>query len=115
MCLKTSINTVSFLPDFYTVFSVLLTAQWRLQHTGSSGLAGVFNYDLYRKTQFACFAYLCHHPLSHFTKLLNRVLFFGPCHCSYIFVPCLAFSVHVADYLNKIISFRVGILSTSLD
>jgi len=32
-------------------FLVFLTAQYRLRHTGSSGLARVFDYDLYPKTQ----------------------------------------------------------------
>jgi len=48
-------------------------------------------------------ATLGHHPRSHFTKLLSRALFFGPCHCSYLFVPCLALRVHVAGDLNKTI------------
>jgi len=47
----------------------------------------------------------------HFTKLLTRALFFGPCQCSYEFIPCLAFHAHVAGYLNKTISFVVGVLS----
>jgi len=50
---KTGINPVSFLPVVYAVFSVFLTAQWRLRHTGSSGLARVFDYGLSRRTQ-AC-------------------------------------------------------------
>jgi len=32
---------------------VFLTAQWQLRHTGSSGWAWVFAYDLYRRTR-AC-------------------------------------------------------------
>jgi len=57
----TSINAVSFLPDVYAVFSVFLTAQWRLWHTGSLwGLTRVFDYDLYRKTRACLFAlYIC--------------------------------------------------------
>jgi len=44
---KTCINTVTFLPVFvYLVFSAV---QWRLRHTGSSGLARVFDYDLFWK------------------------------------------------------------------
>jgi len=46
-------------------------------------------------------------PQSHFTKLLIRAFLFEPCHCSYIFVPCLAFRIHVASDLNKTISFVV--------
>jgi len=42
----------------------------------------------------------------HFSKLLTRALFFGPCQCSYIFIQCLAFRVHVAGDLNKTISFE---------
>jgi len=61
----------------------------------------------------ACFAYLCHHPRSHFTKLLTRDLFIEPCQCSHVYVPCLAFRVHVAGDLNKTISFVVGVLTTS--
>jgi len=60
-----------------------------------------------------CFVCLFHHPRSHFIKLLTRALFFGPCHCSYIFVPCLAFRVNVAGDLNKTISFVAGPLTTS--
>jgi len=61
----------------------------------------------------ACFVCLFHHPRSHFIKLLTRPLFCGPCHCSYIFVPCLAFRVQVAGDLNNKISIVVGVLSTS--
>jgi len=49
---KTGINAVSFLTVF-KLFVVFLTAQWLLQHTG---LAQVFDYDSYRRTQ-ACFLY----------------------------------------------------------
>jgi len=52
--------------------------------------------------------FLCHHH-----RLLTQALFFGPCHCSYVFVPCLAFRVHFAGDLNKTMSFVVGVLSTS--
>ena len=48
--------------------------------------------------------YICattHGP--HFTKLLSRALFFWPCQCTYKFIPCLAFRVHVAGDLNKTI------------
>jgi len=38
------------------------------------------------------------------------LLTFGPCHCSYIFVPCPAFRVHVVGDLNNITSFVVGVL-----
>ena len=85
----------------FAVFLVFLTAQWLVRHTGE---AQVFDYDLYLRTR-ACFVYLYHHPRSHFTKLFTWALFFGPCHCSYIFVPCLAFRVHVAGDLNNTISF----------
>jgi len=50
---KTGINALLFLPVFQAVFMVFLTARWLLRHTGSSGLAHVFDYDLYRRTQ-AC-------------------------------------------------------------
>jgi len=40
----------------------------------------------------------------HFSKLLTRARSFGPCYCSYIFVPCLAFRVHVTGDLNKTIA-----------
>jgi len=63
-------------------------------------------------SKLACFVYLCHHHRSHLTKLLTRALFFGPCHCSYVFVPCLDYRVHFAGDLNKTISFVVGALSS---
>jgi len=102
---RTGMNAVLFLPLLSCV----------LRYTGSSGLTRVFDYDLYRRT-WACFVYLCHHPRSHFTKLLTRALFFGPYHCSYVFVPCLAFRVHVAgeDDLNTTTTFVAGVRSTSL-
>jgi len=59
---------------------------------------------------FVCFF---HYPRSHFTQLLIRALFFGPCHYSCIFVPCLAFRVHVAGDLNQTISFVASIVTTS--
>ena len=86
------------------------------QPSGYSGIRAppVFSITIYiRERKLACFVCLIHHPRSHFTKLLTRLLFFGPCHCSYIFVPCPAFRVHVAGDLNKTISFVVGVLTTS--
>ena len=76
---------------------------------GLPGSARVFDYDWRTRAFVALF---CHHPRSHFAKLLTRALFIGPRHCSYIFVPCLAFRVHVARDLNKTILFLVGVLST---
>jgi len=54
------------------------------------------------------------HPRSQFTKLFIQAIFIGPYHCSYIFVPCLAFRVHIAGDLNGTISFVAGVLSTSI-
>jgi len=48
---KTGINAVSVLPVFYAVFLVFLTTLWLLWHTGSSGFAQVFDYDLFRITR----------------------------------------------------------------
>jgi len=45
--------------------------------------------------ELVCYVYLCHHPL-HLSKLLNQSPFIGPCHCSYIFIPCLAFCIVAA-------------------
>ena len=80
------------------------------------GLSRVFDYDLYwrRESELACCLYLYHQPRSHFTTLLTWVLFIGPCHCSYIFVPCLAFCAHIAGDGNKTASSVVGVLSTYL-
>jgi len=67
--------------------------------TGSSGLAE-FSVKIYiGERELTCFAHFVspHHPRSHFTKLLTRAIFFGPGHGSYIFVPSLAFRVHVAE------------------
>ena len=50
---KTGINAASFLPVFKAVFLVFLTGKWRLRHTGTSGFARVFDYDLHRRTR-AC-------------------------------------------------------------
>jgi len=50
---KTGINAVPFLSVFKAVFLVFLTTQWRLRHTGASGFARVFDYDLHRRTR-AC-------------------------------------------------------------
>jgi len=38
------------------------------------GTARILDYNLYRRRR-ACFVYLCHHPRSHFTKLLTLPLF----------------------------------------
>ena len=64
-----------------------------------------------RDRELACFVCLCHH--SRPPQLLTRALFIGSFHCSYIFVLCLAFPVHVAGDLNKTLSFVVGVLTTS--
>jgi len=110
---KTSVKPASFLLVFYAVFSVFLVAHWQLQHTVSSGLAESSIAIYTGEPKLACFVYLYHHSRSHFTNLLTRTLFFGPCHCSYYFGQCLAFRVHVSSDLNKTISFIVGVLSTS--
>ena len=39
--------------EFFAVFLVFSTAQWQLQRTDSSGLARIFDYDIYQRTQ-AC-------------------------------------------------------------
>jgi len=50
---ETGINAVSFLPVFQAVFVLFLTDQWRLWHTGSSGLARFMDCGLYWRTR-AC-------------------------------------------------------------
>jgi len=82
---------------------------------GFSGLVRVCDYDLYRRTRDCLLCIFVPPPKgrSHFTQLLTRAHFFGPCHCSYISFPCLAFRFHVAGDLNKTISFAVGVLTTS--
>jgi len=58
-CGKVAILNV-FKTGINAVFSVFLTAQWQLRHTGSSGLARVFYYDIYRRTQACLLAlYIC--------------------------------------------------------
>jgi len=57
--------------------------------------------------------YIC--STTHFINwLLTRAFLIGPCHCSYIFVPCLAFRVRVSGDLNQNIPFVAGVLSTFL-
>ena len=109
---KTGINDVSVFPDL-AVFLVFLTVQWRFRHSGSSGLARVFDYDSYRRTHACLLCMFVTTPTVPLPKLLIRSLFFGPCHCSCIFVLCLAVRAHVAGDLNKAISFAVGVLLTS--
>jgi len=85
---KTGINVVSFWPVFQTVLLVIFTAQWQMRHPGSAWL---FDYNVYiGERELACFVCLFHHSRSHFTKLLTRPLFFGPCHCSHMFVYFLS-------------------------
>ena len=106
MCLR----LVSILWHFCLFFKM---CAWCFQQpSGNSGTRAYLEFSItiyIGERELTCFAYLCHHPRSHFTKLLTRALFFVPCHCSYIFVPCLAFCVHVAGDLNKTISFIVGV------
>jgi len=54
---------------------------------GLLGLARVFHYDLYSIMGNACLLalYIC--ATTHGPTSLTRALFFGTCHCSYIFVP----------------------------
>ena len=112
MCLRQVSMLCHFTCFLSCVHGVFNTpVQWLLLHTGSSGLVRVFDYDLYRRTR-ACLC-LFHHPRSHFTKLLIWALFLETCHCSYIFVPCLSFRVHVSGDLNQTISFVVGVFTTS--
>ena len=102
MCLR----QVSTLCYFFLFFKLCVcffrTAQWWLRYTGSSNLAGVFDYDLYHRTR-ACMLCIFVPPLTVplQNKLLTQALFFELCHCWHIFVPCLAFCVHVTGDLNK--------------
>jgi len=43
-------------------------------------------------------------------EVVNSGSFHWACHCSYIFIPCLAFRVHVAGDLNQKILFVVDVL-----
>jgi len=105
---KTGINAVSFLPVFLSCVLGVFNSPV------ATPAYGEFSITFYiGERKIACFVCLCHHPRSHFTKLLTRALFFGPCHCSCIFVPCLTFRVYVAGDLNKTISIVVGVLTTS--
>ena len=104
---------VIFACFFYAVLLVFSTAQWQLRHTGYSGWAWVFDYDSYRRTRACLLCIFMPPPTAHSTKLLTRALFIGPCHCSYKFISCQTFRVHVASDLNKTISFVASVLSTS--
>jgi len=44
---------------------------------------------------------------------LTWALFIVLCHCSCVFVLCLAFRVHVAGDLNQKVSFVASVLPTS--
>jgi len=111
-----NLKQVSMLCHFCLFLNCVLGVSNSPVATPAHGLLGVslslpFR-CLYRRTR-TCFIYLCHHRRSHFTELLTRALWFGPCHCSYIFVPRPAFCVKVAGDLDKTI-FVVGVLlSTS--
>ena len=83
------LRQVSMLCQFCLLSCVLGVSNSPMAIPGSSRLTRVFDYDSYRRTQPACLVYLWQHPRSHFTKLLIRSLFFGPCHCSCIFLPRL--------------------------
>jgi len=112
------LRQVSMLCNFCLFFKL---CTWRFQQpSGDSGTRGLLGFHPSLRLRFVsenasmlAFCVLCHHPRCHFTKLSTRALLFGPCYCSYIFVPCLAFRVHVAGDLNKTISFVVAVLSTS--
>ena len=62
--------------------------------------------------ELACFVNLCQHPL-HWLRLVTQAFFIGTFHC-FIFVPYLAFRVHVTGDLNQKLSFVVGVVSTSI-
>jgi len=106
---------ILFFSTFIYTESIRITSiQWRLRLSGSSVIARVFNYDLHCRT-WCCLLCVFVAPLSYFTglRLLTRAYFIGLCHCSYIFVPILAFRVHVACNWNQKILFVEGVLSTS--
>ena len=84
---------------------------WRFVTSGDCGTraqpeSSITIYNI-AECELDCFAYLCHHPL-HWSRLSNRALIIGPCHCSDIFVSCLVFRVHVAGDVNHKISFVAG-------
>jgi len=51
-------------------------------------------------------------PTTSLIKLVKSGSFHGSCHCSYIFVQCLAFHVYVAGDLNQEVLFIASVLST---
>ena len=114
MCLRHVSMLCHFCLFFKAVFLVFLTAQWRLRHTGSSGFSPSLRLRFISENASLLCIFVSPPTVPlHYTKLLTRDLFFVPCHCSYISVPCPAFHVHVAGDLNKTISFAAGVLSTS--
>jgi len=98
---KTGINAVSFFSWVFGVFNspVATPAHGLLELSPSLRLRFI------SENGSLLALYICattHGP--HFTKLLTWALSLGTWHCSYIFVPCLAFRIHVAGDLNKTIS-----------
>jgi len=80
---KTGINAVSFFP---VVLSCVLGVFNSPVATPAHGLRGLspsrrLRFASENASLLALYIYLYHQPQSHFTKLLTRALFFGPCHC----------------------------------
>jgi len=95
---KTGINAVSF------ILSCVLGVFNSPVATPAYGLLGFARLQLRFISENVSLLALFHHPRSQFTKLVTRVLFFRPCHCAYIFVPCLAVRFHVTGDLGLWIS-----------
>jgi len=91
---------------------ILLCFSWNKWWLRHSGLVRVVDYDSYCRTS-TCLLCIFVPPFTSLIKLVNAGSFTGLCHCSYIFVSCLAFRVHIAGNMNKKLSFVIGVLSTS--
>ena len=85
---KTSIIAVSFLPVF------MLCSRCFQQPNGDSSTRAQpeFLIAIYMEEKQACFVCLCHHPRSHFTKLLTGIFSLG-------LVTIHIFSFHVWPFV----------------
>ena len=65
---KTGINAVSFLPVFYAVFLVFLTAQYDSGKGARRALPESSITIYFGERKIICIVYFCHHTQSHFSN-----------------------------------------------
>jgi len=111
MCLR-EVSTLRHFCLFFKLCLVVFNSPVAIPAHGLLGLSPIHGLRFILENANLLALYIC--ATTHFTTLLTRALFYGSFHCSYIFVPCLAFRQRRIFIFGAIGYFKLGALLKGL-